>query len=695
MKRSLQQKQTLLLLDNFEQVVAAATAVADLLTACPRLKVLVTSREVLHLRAEHDYAVPPLTLPDPTHLPDLLSLSQYDAVAFFIERAQAVKSEFQVTNTNAPAVAEICVRLDGLPLALELAAARLSLFPPQALLTRLGQRLPLLTSSTRDVPARQHTLRNTIAWSYDLLDASEQRLFRRLCVFVGGMTLEAFEAICADLGDEPAVVLDGLASLMDKSLLRQSEPEGEQSHFVMLETIREYGWEALSESLEAEATRKAHAAYFLALAEEAAPELLGPHIAEWMRRLELEHDNLRAAMGWLLERGEAAMALRMGTALAWFWELHYSLHEGWNALSQALVGSEDVAVPVRARGLVAAGYLASVLGHFERGEVLGQEGLALSQAIGDTAGIGEAIYFLAQSADQRGDVVAARSLFEECIVLSREAGNKTFTAYSLFWLAYSALWQAEHAGTRARFEESLALFREVGNPYGTAQSLMGLAAYALMGPGDLDLAQGQRLAEESLTLFREIGTRNYEALALGMLGLFTQLQGDTTTARLLYEQSCTLYREVGNETQLAWALNNIGWVLWAEGDLGAARAVYEESLILEMRLNVEKSFLDVPYILAGLAAVVAAQGEATWAARLLGKEEVHREMIKTPLLPLFRANHEQVVALARSQLDEPSFAAAWAEGRAMTLEQVFAARGPVTMPDPLPTSQPALPPPEE
>jgi predicted ATPase/class 3 adenylate cyclase/DNA-binding CsgD family transcriptional regulator len=691
-KRSLQQQQTLLLLDNFEQVVAAATSVADLLTCCPRLTVLVTSREVLHLRAEHDYAVPPLGLPDPKHLPDLLSLSQYDAVALFIERAQAVKSEFQVTNSTAGAVAEICVRLDGLPLALELAAARLKLFPPQALLTRLGQRLPLLTSRTRDAPARQYTLRNTIAWSYDLLEASEQRLFRRLCVFVGGMTLPAVEAVCAALGDEPAVVLDGLASLMDKSLLRQSEPEGEQPRFVMLETIREYGWEALSESLEAEATRQAHAAYFLALAEEAAPELFGPRIAEWLRRLELEQDNLRAAMNWLLERGEAAMALRMGAALAWFWELNYSLHEGWNALSQALVGSEDVDVPVRARALGVAGILASLLGHFERGEVLGKASLELFRTIGDTAGMGEAVFFLARSAFERGEVVAARSLFEESIVLNREAGNKTLIAWSLFFLAFSALWQGEYAGTCARFEESLALYRAMGDPFGTAHSLIGLASYALMGPGDLPLAQAQAIAEESLALFRDIGSRNYEARALRVLGEITFFQGDTTTARQLLEQSCTLHRELGNETQLAWTLTNLGMVLAAEGDLEAARAVCEESLILEIRVNVGESFLFYALTLEGLAAVVAAQGEAMWVARLLGRAAAQRETIKMPLLPIDRANYDHAVAFARAQLDEPSFAAAWAEGRAMTLEQVFAARGPVTIPDPLPTSQPAVPP---
>ena len=275
LKSALREKKTLLLLDNLEQVVSAALPVAELLAVCPRLKVLVTSREGLHVRAERVFPIPALTLPDTRRLPDLVALSQYESVALFIERAQAVKPDFQVTNTNAPAVAEICVHLDGLPLAIELAAARIRLFPPQALLTRLGQRLPLLTSSARDVPARQQTLRKTIQWSYDLLTAQEQRLFRQLSVFVGGCTWQAIEGVAADLADDTTGV-DTVASLLDKNLLRQTAQEGEDMRLTMLETIREYGLEALARSGELEATRQAHAVYYLQLAEAAWPELFGP-----------------------------------------------------------------------------------------------------------------------------------------------------------------------------------------------------------------------------------------------------------------------------------------------------------------------------------------------------------------------------------------------------------------------------------
>jgi predicted ATPase/class 3 adenylate cyclase/DNA-binding CsgD family transcriptional regulator len=691
----LQEKQMLLVLDNFEQVVGAGVEVAALLASCPRLTVLVTSRAALHLSGEHQFPVTPLTLPDPGHLPDLVSLSQYEAVALFIARAMAARPEFQVSNATAPAVAEICVRLDGLPLAIELAASRITLFPPQALLTRLSQRFTLLTGGVRDAPARQHTLRNTIAWSYDLLEDDEQRLFRRLCVFVGGMTLSAVEAVSAALDDEPEPILDGIASLIDKSLLRQGEPEGEQPRFMMLETIREYGLEMLSASGEAEATRQAHAAYYLALAKEAAPRLLGPQLAQWMRRLELELDNLRAASSWLLERGEAAMALRMGTALGLFWELNYSIHEGWNVLSRALEASEEVAVRVRARALVVAGWMAIYLGHFERAEILCQEGLVLSRAIGDREVMGHAVFRLAQSADHKGDTVAARSRYKESIVLNREAGNKTLIAWSLTLEAYVALYEGDYAGTRVRLEEGLALFREMGNPFGTAYTLHVLALYAIKGPGDLPLDQGHLLAEESLALFRNISSRNFEPFALATLGEITYFQGDITTARQLFEQSCARYRELGYEPKIAWTLSLLGKVLAAEGDLAGARALYEESLILESRVNFGQSFRDIAPALEGLAAVVAVQGEPTWAARLWGRAEAQRETVKTPLPPLYRADYDQAVAFARTQLDDPYFAAAWAEGRAMTLEQVCVIRGPVTIPEPLPTSQPTISPQEK
>src|SRR5438552_1268281 len=363
-KQELQHKHMLLFLDNFEQVVNAGVQIVDLLAACPQLKILVTSREVLHVHAEHEFPLPPLALPDPGHLPDLAALSYYAAVALFLQRAQAVKPDFQITNANARAIAEICVRLDGLPLAIELAASGMKLFPPQALLARLDQRLSVLTGTSRDVPTRQQTLRNTISWSYNLLDAAEQRLFRRLSVFVGGCTLEAVEAVCAagEDGGEAGQVLESVASLIDKSLLQQTEQEGEEPRLLMLETIREYGLEVLAASGEMEITRQAHALYYLTLAEEAEPELAGPRQAIWLERLEGEHENLRAVMQWSLEqaegeRGDARtrqIALRLGGALRQFWYMRSYYSEGRDFLERALSQSDGAAASVRAKALVAA-----------------------------------------------------------------------------------------------------------------------------------------------------------------------------------------------------------------------------------------------------------------------------------------------------------------------------------------------------
>ena len=344
LKTSLREKHLLLLLDNFEHVVQAAPALAELLVGCPRLKVLVTSRMALRIRAEQEYAVPCLILPDPGHLPDVAALSQYEAVALFIARARAVKQDFQVTNATAPAVAEICVRLDGLPLAIELAAARIKLFPPQALLTRLGQRLSVLTGGAHDAPARQRTLRDTIAWSYQLLNEREQRLFRRLAVFVGGCTLESIESLSREVGDEVAPLVDDLISLIDKNLLRQSAQDGAEPRLTMLETIREFGLERLTAHGEIEATQQAFAVYHVALAEQAEPELEDVRRDEWMERLEQEYDNLRAVLEWSLvpiqgekSKQRSELCLRLAGSLREFWIYQGLLAEGLGFIERGLV----------------------------------------------------------------------------------------------------------------------------------------------------------------------------------------------------------------------------------------------------------------------------------------------------------------------------------------------------------------------
>src|SRR5215204_2923767 len=319
LKGYLRDRQTLLVLDNFEQVLESASLLDEVLSAAPDLKILITSRTPLRLYGEHEFPVPPLPLPDPGSLPPVEHLTRYGAIRLFVERAQAVKPDFSLTEENAWAVVEICARLDGLPLAIELAAARIKLLPPQALLARLGNRLKVLTSGARNLPERQRTLRSAIEWSYGLLDESEKILFGRLGVFSSGAALEAIEAVCDARGDLPVDVFEGVSSLLDKSLLQQRDGSDGEAHFVMLETIHEFALEKLEESSNAEAIRRGHAEYFLALAEEAEPGLWGPEDATWLDRLEQEHDNMRAALSWAIKYEEAELALRLGGALRWFW----------------------------------------------------------------------------------------------------------------------------------------------------------------------------------------------------------------------------------------------------------------------------------------------------------------------------------------------------------------------------------------
>ncbi len=688
LKEFLHQKQMLLLLDNFEQVVSAASQVADLLATCPKLKILVTSREVLHVRAEHEFPVPPLELPDPKHLPNLATLSHYPAIALFLQRARAVKPDFQVTHANARPIAEICARLDGLPLAIELAAARMKLLSPQALLARLSQRLQVLTSTTRDVPARQQTLRNTIAWSYDLLNLDEQRLFRRLSVFVGGCTLDALEAIYAALGegDETASVFDGVASLIDKSLLQQNEGDNEL-RFIMLETIREYGLECLTASGEVEFTRRAQADYYLALAEQLEREFYDPQQTRKLAYMEQEHGNLRVVMDWLLERPEAResieMALRLGVALwiLWLFGGSHWRNEGWNFLERALAGSEGVAVRVRAKAFACAGDLAGWLGHFERGEALCQESLALYREIEDTVGMGQAVCHRGMVAYFRGDFAAARSLFEEGMGLAREASDKRTYVWALSHLSFIDVTQGEFDRGRSRTEESLALYRELGDK--VAIALMSTAlANVLFFQGDL--AKAHVVAEESLALYREEGFKDREAEVLAILGEITLYLGDPTTARSLVEESLVIYKETGDQKSISGLLLLLAEMETHQENYTTARALYEESLALARKVDDK---LNIAFYLKGLASVVAAQGELPWAARLWGAAEALRETMGTPIPPVYRIDYESSVTAARTQLGEKAFGAAWAEGRSMTPEQALAVKGSLTIPAPVPTTQ--------
>jgi predicted ATPase/class 3 adenylate cyclase len=520
-------KWLLLVLDNVEHLIEAASAVGELLGASSALKVLATSRLPLHLRAEREYPVPPLALPRRKPPPTLEQLSQYESVRLFIERAQAVNPDFTVNNSNAPAVAEICHRLDGLPLAIELAAARVRMLPPEAMLARLEQRLPFLTRGARDAPARQRTLRDTIAWSYDLLDPSDQTLFRRLSVFAGGCTLDAAEAVANPAGDLD--MFGGLERLVEHSLLRQVVGVTREPRFAMLETIREFGLERLSESGETDAVRRRHVAFFLALVEQAEPALLGPEQLTWLTRLEAEHDNLRTALDWAIGREETALQLAAGLAVFWLFRGHLSEGRGW--LERALEARGEPG-PVYMQALVAAGEIARHLGDYERAAALQESGLALARTFGDRRAEARALLalgFLAGNVD--GDFARAETLTEESLGLWRTLGEAWGIARALNNLGYGAYLRGDFGRAAALLDEAVAVAREAGD--------RSLLVYVLDSRGALAEAQGELrraagLYQEALALAQEIANPIAVALALSALaGVAAKRRQPANAARML------------------------------------------------------------------------------------------------------------------------------------------------------------------
>ncbi|HJP65860.1 MAG TPA: adenylate/guanylate cyclase domain-containing protein, partial [Actinomycetota bacterium] len=416
-------RQILVVLDNFEQVVGAAGVAPQLLDAGPDVTVLVTSRIPLHVYGEQEVAVQPLALPDPA-LADAEQLSQYEAVALFIDRARAVRRDFEVTNENAPAVAELCVRLDGLPLAIELAAVRVKLLSPEEILARLGEGLPLLTGGARNLPERQRTLRSTIAWSYDLLDGPERQLFARLAAFSGGATLEAVDAVANPGGELGVDTLDGTASLLDMSLIRRTET-GAEARFGMLETIREFATERLAETDEV-LVRRRHAEYFLQLAEEAEPHFIGEDALAWLDRFEREHDNIRTVLRWAISNEEPALGLTLGAAIWRFWFQRGHLREGYAWMSRLLELPSAADHPAAlARGHAGAGGLVYWMNDLDATERHYAAALDLYRGLDDPDRLAEALSNLAYVPGLRGDYGSAIPLFEEALALARQVGNQT------------------------------------------------------------------------------------------------------------------------------------------------------------------------------------------------------------------------------------------------------------------------------
>ncbi|MBV9280105.1 MAG: tetratricopeptide repeat protein [Chloroflexi bacterium] len=632
LKGALRDRRLLLVLDNFEHLLPASSLVADLLESCPGLTVLVSSRAVLRLSGERTFEVPPLAVPVAGSLPGLEAIGRCEAVTLFCDRAQAAKADFTLTGENAGAVVEICRRLDGLPLAIELAASRSRLLPPRALLAQLSGRLGLLTGGARDAPDRHRTLRGAIEWSYTLLDEGERGLFARLSVFAGGCTLTAAEAVCQAGGDLSYEVLDGLSSLVDRSLLRAEEQEMPggytEPRFAMLETIREYALEWLATGGEAEALRRGHAAYFLALAEEAEPHLLGPAQVAWLARLEADLDNLRAAMRWALDGGDRAIGLRLAAALWRFWYARGHLSEGRRWLERLLGPAEgdEMAGWVEAEGPVAARAL---------------------------------IWASALAADQ-GDYGRATTLAEKGLTLSRLWSYPWGVALALSVLGKVALNRSDDGRAEALYEGALDLFRQLGDRWGICLSLNNLG---MVGVTHGDLGRAAILYGESLVIGREAGDLWSIAVVLDNLGEVMHEQGEHGQAIALHEESLALRRELGDIWGIADCLCALGRVARLQGDEARAARLYEESLALYRRVG---DTWRSAVCLEGLGGIAHGRGRMEEAARLFGAASALRERIGHPLSSAERPLYDRDIAGVRLALGEEAFAAAWAVGRTMS-----------------------------
>jgi len=665
-RAALRERHLLLLLDNFEQVVQGAPQLAPLLASCPGLRLLVTSRTALHLSGEHEFPVPPLAVPDLTQIPSPETLMQRASAHLFVLRTQAIQPAFRLTSVNARAIAEICVHLDGLPLAIELAAARTKLLPPQALLKRLSHRLEVLTGGAQDLPARQQTLRNTLQWSYDLLTAEEQRLFRWLSIFVGGCTLEAAEAVCQAGGEQASSVLEGVASLLDKSLVQQTEREGEEPRLLMLETLREFGLECLERQGELEAARRAHAHYFLELAEQAEPHLLGPEQLRWFDRLGQELDNLRAILQAATAGGaeERGLALRLGAALRAFWAGRGHLREGRNVLERLLSDAEAIAAPVRLKALAVLGTILWSQNDARGLEPVANETLALAQKQGDQLQMTFGLILRGAALMQgRRDYAQAQACLEEALASARALGDRDLVVAALSHLGRLAWYQQDAPRAIAWLEEGLIQCRARSDKVLMSVVLFQFARAELSQDHE---ARARTLLEESLALYQALGHTWGIAMVKSLLGQLAFQQGELSQAEAFLTDSTRLASEVGDRRNVARSRLLLAGVDALRGDHAAARQWYEEGL--STALDIEHT----NYIasgLKGLGCMAAALGLSTWAALLWGVAEPLRES-RSVAIP--QALYERMVALVRSQLGESAFEEARSRGRTMTPAQVLA-----------------------
>jgi predicted ATPase/DNA-binding SARP family transcriptional activator len=659
----LRERELLLVLDNIEHVLAAAVDVGELLSSCPRLTALVTSRERLQVRGEYVHEVPPLAVPQLDRLPAISTLARYGAVALFRQYLQMLHPEFDVSAENSAVVAAICNGLEGLPLAIELAAARARFLTLQDLLDGLVSRLDLLQDGPRDLPNRQRTLRDTIAWSYDLLTPEEQTVFRRLAIFSGGCTRTAAEAVCRSPGEERPLFLGRLHSLAEKHLIRW-EVTGDEPRFTMLETIREFAAERLRESSEESEIRRHHATHFLDLAEQAAHGLVGTDQLIWIDRLETEQGNVRSAVGWALEQRDdvGTRAVRVAAALWRFWWIRGLLSEGisWLERAASRCGTPPA---VQAQALLAMAELIETQSDYTRAAELFNEALPVCRENGDRAGVAQALSGLGQIAQDQGDYDRAAALHQEALVLYREVGRLRDSAGVLNNLATVAYYRSDIDTATALWEEALMVVRELGD-YRAAGLLLGNLGSAALMRGNLD--QAFALHQENLDVARQLKDPGAIAHALGNLAEAMQVRGDGGQDPLL-EEALVILQEVEDKQCEASILAYMGNSAWERGDLSHAASLYGDSLTLCHHTGDRTTIAGVA-LLERIAAVAHAYHRPADAARLLGAAEALRESLGAPLMPFLRPEHERRLSLLRDDLGDTNLATAHADGWGMSFD---------------------------
>lgn len=619
----------LLLLDNFEHILPASAFVIEFVEACTSLKVLVTSRAPLRVYGEHEFPVPPLALPHREEMQSVEALAANPSIRLFTQRAAAVKPDFQLTADNAPAIAEVCSRLDGLPLAIELAAARVKMLPLSGILTRLQSRLQLLTAGARDLPQRQQTLRNAIDWSYDLLNEAEQKLLRRLSVFWGGWTLEGAEAVCNTKEDIGVDIFDLMSSLVDKSLVqslvRTRGPGAEEPRFRMLETIREYSMERLHQSGEEAATKRAHAAYCLVLAEEGNPELNETERAAWLTRCDIEYDDFRAALDWLFQTRDLDWGFRFCMALFRFWDMREHSAEGRDRLEHILQ-------------LAGFGYPR------ERAKTC---------------------LFLGAFSTAQGDFTASSCFLEQSLSIYQELEDHSGIAISLNALAIMARDRGDYAAAKINFEKSLAYWRQIHDQFAIARCLHNLGNVSKISG---DYARARMALTEAMRIFEDVGDHIGAAWALNQQGDVAKEQGDLAAARGLYQRALAAFRSAGDRWGAARSLVDLGAIACELGEQENAYESFRDSLEIFRDLGHRRG---IARVIEGLACLALSRGEPRRALSAAAAASHLRHTVSAPLLPAEQSKLDQQLQRAWRQLGEVEGKEAWAEGSTMALDSAI------------------------